>query len=196
MMFTLRNASINKTNTPKKPTLPKYASTLLNQANRFSQATRPSNVGQMSDLFQEFMASSEDKSISGWCEWYAEGHPDTIEKATQRLLSMIHGFRSVLNMIDEAMAYQWIEDLVITKTYEGLYVQTAILSSLAQQKGMNYRLATKQEEARGIDGYVGDTPYSIKPESYKLMDHLQDHIGVLMIYYSMDGDTLHVDVEE
>ena len=62
---------------------------------------------------------------------------------------------------------------------------------------MSYRLATPEEESQGIDGYVGDTPYSVKPDTYKAMkQHLAEEIGVKMIYYTKTKTGLKLEVEE
>lgn len=76
------------------------------------------------------------------------------------------------------MVREWVEDLVIVKTFNGLYVQKAILRKIAEMNGMNYRMATPEEESKGIDGYVGVIPYSIKPDTYKAMGRLSESIGV------------------
>lgn len=61
---------------------------------------------------------------------------------------------------------------------------------------MSYRLATPEEESKGIDGYVGDTAYSVKPVSYKNMTHLQEKIPVKMVYYVKTSDGLEIEIEE
>ena len=79
----------------------------------------------------------------------------------------MHNF--TIKLIDYEMVEQWVDDLVINKTFNGMYVQKAILAFLAEQTDQSYRLATPDEEAKGIDGYVGGTAYSIKPDTYKTM---------------------------
>ena len=63
-------------------------------------------------------------------------------------------------------------------------------------KGVKSRLATPQEESEGIDGYIGDVPVSIKPSTYKLMNHLQDKIDVKIILYEKKDDGVLVDGSE
>ena len=94
------------------------------------------------------------------------------------------------------MVEHWVEDLVIAKTFNGLYVQKAILASLASHQGTTYRLATPEEESVGIDGYVGNTPYSVKPDTYKTMKRLSETIEVKMIYYTKTKTGLTIEVEE
>ena len=49
--------------------------------------------------------------------------------------------------------------------------------------GCKARAARADEESQNIDGYVGDTPYSVKPESYKVMGDLPEAINVKTIFY-------------
>ena len=94
------------------------------------------------------------------------------------------------------MVTHWVEDLVICKTFNGMYVQKAILASLAEKKGSTFRLATPAEESIGIDGYVGETPYSVKPDTYKTMGRLSETIDVKMIYYTKTKTGLKIEVVE
>lgn len=66
----------------------------------------------------------------------------------------------------------------------------------AKRKGTTYRLATPDEESQGIDGYVGNKPYSIKPDTYKTMGRLSERIDVTMIYYTKTKTGLKIEVEE
>lgn len=64
------------------------------------------------------------------------------------------------------------------------------------KKGTTYRLANAIEESHGIDGYVGDVSYSIKPDTYKYMERLSEVIDVKMIYYTKTKTGLKIEVEE
>lgn len=81
------------------------------------------------------------------------------------------------------MVRKWIEELVVVKTYCGLKFQEAILRKIAEEKQSDYRLATPEEEAQGIDGFIGNSPVSIKPITYRIMNELPEHIDVPIIYY-------------
>lgn len=48
----------------------------------------------------------------------------------------------------------------------------------------------------GIDGFVDDTPYSIKPDSYKTMERLSERIEVKMIFYTKTKTGLTIEVED
>lgn len=179
MKIRIPNAEVQQLLSGKEPAYPKYATQIMNLANQNAQGTRPSVVGQMSDLIQEFDGSN----IADWETWYLERYPNAIDVATERVFAMVELLKKSIVQIDEKCVRQWLEDLVITKTYCGLKFQDAILQKVAAAKGQAYRLATPEEEAKGIDGYVGETPVSIKPVTYKIKNQLPEHIDYSMIYY-------------
>jgi hypothetical protein len=88
---------------------------------------------------------------------------------------MIEKFKEVINLIDKEMVKKWVEDLIFVKTAEGLIYQEAILKAIAGKEGKNWRLATKKEESKNIDGFIGDRPISIKPLSYLTKDQLPEN---------------------
>ncbi|MGK9477628.1 MjaI family restriction endonuclease [Melioribacter sp. OK-6-Me] len=166
------------------PDFEKYVAPLINLANQYAQGTRPKVVGQMSELIQEF----EGKTLSEWEKWYLEKKPDAIEIATEKILHKLEELKSTLNKIDRNMVEQWVRDLVIVKTFAGLRFQEAILKKGAEMKNADYRLAGPDEESRGIDGYIGDIPVSIKPNTYEVKTALPEHIDVkIIIYRKIDG---------
>lgn len=196
MYYTLKNENIQNYNGSERYTFPKYTSQLINWANQNAQGTRPVVVGQMSELFPAFMASTEEVTIENWRKWYIERYPNAIQRATDKIYIHVENLRKAIPLIDREMVMQWVEDLVIYKTFNGLYVQKAILASLAERKNEIYRLATPEEESKGIDGFVGDIPYSIKPDTYKTMGRLSEMIDVKMIYYKKTKTGLKIEVED
>ena len=195
MKFTIKNEELLSLNGTNPPHFPKYTSQLINLANQNAQGTRPVVVGQMSELFPEFMASGKEITIENWYNWYIERHPDALENATDKIYTQIQNLKNAISLIDREMIKHWVEDLIINKTFNGLYVQKAILATLAKLTGTSYRLANPDEEAIGIDGYVGNTPYSIKPDTYKTMNRLSETINVKMIYYTKPKTGIDVEIE-
>lgn len=197
MKYTLKNKNIESYNETPTHSFPKYTSQLINLANQNAQGTRPVVVGQLSELFSEFMASGEEITIENWQNWYIKRFPDAFEKATDKIYTQVQNLSEAILLIDREMVEDWVKDLVINKTFNGMYVQNAILSSLAERKGTNnYRLATRKEESAGIDGYVGGVAYSIKPDTYKTMNRLSENISVKMIYYTKTKTGLTIEVED
>lgn len=196
MKYTIKTDELIELNGGESVQFPKYTSQLMNWANQNAQGTRPKVVGQLSELFPEYQNEADHISLENWEDWYIQKHPDAIENAANKIFTQIENLKSAIQLIDYNMVKAWVQDLVIDKTYSGLYVQQAILSSLAERKGETYRLATPEEESVGIDGFVGNQPYSIKPATYKIMERLPEQINVNMIYYTKTKTGLTVEVEE
>lgn len=76
-----------------------------------------------------------------------------------------------------------VEELVIVKTFAGLKFQQAILKAVAVKYNLDYRLATPDEESKGIDGVIGQIAVSIKPVTYKTKLGLNEVIDVPIIFY-------------
>ena len=196
MNYTLKNERIEDYNQSDSYAFPKYTSQLINWANQNAQGTRPRVVGQMSELFPEFMSHTEHITLEYWKRFYLMQHPHAFEEATDKIYAQIENLREAIKLIDREMVEHWVEDLIINKTFNGLYFQKAILASLAELKGTTYRLANPEEEAKGIDGFVGTTPYSVKPDTYKTMGRLSEVIDVKMIYYTKTKTGLKIEVED
>jgi hypothetical protein len=171
------------------PEFPKYVAPLINLANQYAQGTRPKVVGQMSELIQQF----EGKNLPEWEKWYLEKNPSAIRNATEKIIQKLKELKNSLEKIDRTMVEQWVKDLVIVKTFAGLRFQEAILKKGAQIKGTNYRLAEPDEESKGIDGYIGDIPVSIKPHTYEVKAALPEHIDIKIVYYKKVDDGIEVD---
>ena len=191
MKIKIPNAEVQHLLTEKEVNFPKYTTQLMNLANSNAQGTRPKIVGQMSDLIQEF----EGKTFEEWAVWYQERYPDAIEKATDKVFEMIETFKKSIELIDKELIREWVEDLVLNKTFAGLNFQEAILKKVAEIKETTYKFSTKQEESKGIDGYIDALPVSIKPITYKIQNHLLENINVNMIFYDKKKDGLVVEFD-
>lgn len=196
MKFTIKNKEIEAANDSRSYQFPKYTSQLMNWANQNAQGTRPKVVGQMSELFPEFLSSGEEITVENWEKWYLDRFPDAFAVATDKIYAQVQNLQEALPRIDKEMVRAFVKDLIINKTFNGLYFQKAILAFLADQWHTSYRLAAPVEEAVGIDGYVGGTPYSIKPDTYKTMGRLSESIEVKMIFYNKTKTGLTIEVEE
>jgi len=174
------------------PEFPKYAAPIINLANQYAQGTRPRIVGQMTELIQQFTG----KSLSEWEKWYSEQKPDAINNATEKILQMLKNLKNSMNKIDQSIVEQWVRDLVIVKTFVGLRFQEAILKKGAYIKGTGYRLSEPDEESKGVDGYIGDVPVSIKPHTYKAKAALPEQIDIKIIYYRKIDKGIEVDYVE
>lgn len=188
----ISNDEISQINNTGGQDFPKYTTQLMNLANQNAQGTRPRVVGQLSELFPEYLNSTETPSVEGWREWYIKRYPDAIETATKKIVEQVMHLKAALPLIDEDMVRNWVEDLVINKTFNGLYYQKAILKAISEREQLPYRLATIYEEAQGIDGYVGDVAYSIKPDTYQYMNRLNESITVKIVTYTKQKNGISI----
>lgn len=195
MKLTIKNEELLELNESSTPQFPKYTSQLINLANQNAQGTRPKVVGQLSELFQEYQKNTDEISIDTWKKWYLSKYPKAIEYATNRIYEQIQNLKNAITLIDRNMIQKWVEDLIITKTYNGLYIQKAILSKIAKIKQKDFRLAKTEEEAIGIDGYIDNVPYSIKPDTYKTMSRLSESIEVKIIYYTKTKSGIEIEFD-
>jgi len=168
---------------------PKYTTQIMNLANSNAQGTRPKVVGQMSDLIEEF----DGDDLSDWGKWYKNRKPTAINDATEKVFQMVEQLKVAITQIDKPMIARWVEDLVISKTYTGLRFQKAILTKIAEIKKTTYKPSTPEEESKGVDGYIGETPVSVKAITYKSKEvFLSEDIKVEMIYYDKKKDGINV----
>jgi hypothetical protein len=171
---------------------PKYTTQIINLANQNAQGTRPRVVGQLSEL----IVKCPHKEYTKWKEWYLQQQPKAIDDATKKIFSMVEELKKAINQIDEKMVKKWVEDLVIDKTFIGLKFQEGILKRIAKLKNVSYRLANPNEESKGIDGFIGNIPFSIKPITYKTKNMLNEKIEVKIIYYEKKKDGIIIDISE
>lgn len=158
---------------------PKYTTQIINLGNQNSQGTRPKVVGQMSELVFECPYKTQKE----WEEWYLERYPDAIENATDKAYEGVMNLKEAIDKINRDMVKAWVTDLVLVKSRIGITYQKIILKYLANEKNTNYRLATPEEEKIGIDGFIGDKPVQIKPETFIEKGLIQFETEYDIIYY-------------
>ena len=166
---------------------PKYTTQLLNPANRFAQSTRDDVVGNMNELSKEFREKHPEGTFEDWVNFYFEEYDGEkrIKDATEKMYPMVEKMKEAFEQVDREMTQDFVRDLVLFKTYEGFDIQEVILRKLGDKFDAATRRATAEEEREGIDGYIGDQPVQVKPETYK--DNLQDDIGVPIVYRDVNA---------
>jgi len=192
MEFKISNNELKELLIKKSKEFPKYTSGFINMANRYSQGTRPKVVGQLSELIKECPYNTYEE----WRKWYLEREPDAIDNATKIIAQMMDKLKDSIKKIDNNLIKEWVEDLVLIKTFIGLKFQEAILKKVASNMGKDYRLSTPDEESHGIDGFIGNVPISIKPVTYKAKPELIEHIDAKIIFYEKVTDGVKVDTSQ
>ena len=185
--FKISNVEVAGLSNAPQYKFPKYVTQVINLVNSNAGGTRPKVVGQMSELIKEF----DGKSIDEWIEWYTERYPNAVNDATDKIWNMYETMKAAFNAITKDMVENWVKDLVYGKTYCGLRFQTA--TAIASQMGKEWREANPDEEAQGIDGFIGDKPIQIKSSTYKFEAHLLESIKVPIVYYDKKKDGINIE---
>ena len=192
MKLKIPHSEVQELLSGKTYSYPKYTTQIMNLANQNAQGTRAKIVGQMSDLIQEFKGTT----LSEWKKWYLESHPDAIDNATEKVYAMVTLFKEAILKIDKETVREWIEELVVVKTFSGLKFQEAILKKISLHFKKPYRLAKPDEESKGIDGFIGDKPISIKPMTYKTKMGLNEVISVPIVFYDKKKSEIVIEFDE
>ena len=187
----MKNSEVEQLSNASHYDFPKYTTQIINLVNSNAQGTRPDVVGQMSELIQEF----DGNSLQEWIEWYSAKQPNAVEAATEKIYAKFLEMKSAVDAVNKEMIRAWVEDLVHTKTYCGLKFQSAIIAFLAGKLNSTWRLATVAEEAKGIDGFIGETPIQIKSATYKLEARLSENIEVPIVYYDKKKDGINIEYD-
>ena len=187
----ISNEEIKELINIEKIDFPKYTTQIVNLANQNAQWTRPKVVWQMSDLIQEFPWNK----FEDWKDWYLEKNPEAIKNATDKIVDMITNLKNAFDKIDNDLIKNWVEDLVIVKTFIWLKFQEAILKKISIKLNSTYKLANIEEEAKWIDWYIWNTSVSIKPNTYKTKNSLNETINVKVIYYEKKKDGISIEFD-
>jgi len=167
---------------------PKHVSSVLNVLNQHTQATRPRNVGQITELAYSFSDTHVIKTRDAWVRFYNQQMPGAIDRAVEKISTEAAQFN-----IDSRYVRIWVEDLIYDKSYQGLLFQEVILNQLAKLENKPFKRSTRQEEKSGVDGWIGNDPVSVKPSSYKATSAMKhENIAIRMIFYKKDKAGLKV----
>jgi len=138
----------------------------INTACGQSMATISSKVGKIHGMFRgkKFRSLSEYKKI------YLSKFPNAIDNAVNDILMDFKRFGLSAKKRNEYKAYVefFVENLIINQSYTGLKIQEAILIKMSEIMGEDYIWGTDREDSSGVDGFVGDIPFSIKSKSSKM----------------------------
>ncbi len=192
MRFTIKKELVKKALNIPEIEFPKYTSQIINLAGSNSKATNPKTVGQMSDLTVESGA----RTIKEWREFYTHKKPGKHKIAADKIEDMIRNLREAMEYINREMIDKWVDDLLINKTFYGFLNQGAILEHMSKRLNLTLTQAKPEDEAIGIDGYLGGWPVSVKPDSYKNKAALQEGIQCPIIYYEKTSYGIRVDASE
>jgi hypothetical protein len=141
---------------------PDLTSDLINLANHLSKATTRKKLGNPTLAIEEF----EGKTFEEWAYFYDQKRPGALDTASQEIYSAIEKLRKALELVDEDLVRHWVEEAVLKRTYAAWRIQETILRHIAKLQGKPFRQADAQESEAGIDGFIDECPFSVRPVSH------------------------------
>ncbi|MDP2425393.1 MAG: MjaI family restriction endonuclease, partial [bacterium] len=118
-----------------------------------------------------------------------------VKDSVQKTTAMIQGFKAAINSIDSALIKEWVEDLLYDKTFYGFNLESTIKLFFID-KGLTVQNATAGDESKNIDLYVNGKPYQIKPKSLEHKQSIKSYIGIPIIYYYKEENSLVIDCDD
>jgi hypothetical protein len=159
-----QNVSIRKILKKKDIGYPTYYYGLINTANKTTGATRSCNVGKMHSLIKEL----NPKSLPDWKRKHSKLYPDAFSIVRGKILSYLSSIGIQDSVIQEEYSFyvdEFINNLLFEQTYSGLKIQEIIIRKVSSMMRKSYHWSAGSDDSKGIDGYIGDIPVSIKPKS-------------------------------
>lgn len=173
---------------------------VLNFSFNAARANQCNVLGSLKSATTEFKSEKcGDKSLLAWARFYNREYngKERILNSTQMTKDYMIRVRDALNELtsDEEVFNEtvknYVKQVVYSDTYSGLLCEKAILEDIAKRKNTtNWRLSTEEEERLGIDGYVDDIPYQVKPRSFRDNDFYISKVNGILVRYSVNNDTI------
>ncbi len=141
---------------------PEFTGELIQLANRKANGTSRKVIGKTAEMIDRF----DGRSYKEWEDWYEAERPGAIDQTTDKILETVEKMARVLEKLDRDMIRKWVLESVLKKTYAASRVQEVVLIKIAGIKNEPCRLPDEAEQEAGIDGFIGDQAFRIRPVSH------------------------------
>lgn len=141
---------------------PDLTSDLISLANHLSKATTRKKLGNPALVIEEF----EGKTFEEWERFYEQKRPGALDTASQEIYNAIEKLRNALALVDKELVWHWVEEAVLKRTYATWRIQETVLRHIAKLQNKPFRQADDQESETGIDGFIDERPFSVRPVSH------------------------------
>jgi len=61
--------------------------------------------------------------------------------------------------------------LMVERGYVGIFAEKVAIENVARELKRDFEFSTKEQDASGIDGFIGGTPVQVKPEGHAFSQH-------------------------
>ena len=167
---------------------PEFAGELIQLANRKAHGTQRKIMGKTVEMIERF----DGKSYEEWRDWYEAERPGAIDQATDKIFDTLKKMAQVFEKLDRTMVRKWVLESVLKKAYAASRIQEVVLKKIAVIKKEPCRLSDKAEQDEGIDGFIGDRAYRIRPVSHYFKPPVEPPADCETIYFEKSKDGLKV----
>lgn len=159
---------------------PKYLYNHINASNLQRRATIPSKVGKV----HQFYEIRKFRTMGEWKKYHEKNFPGSLKRAEAEIIEDLRSVGVSASYLKKWRPFikAFVEELVIKHTFRGLKIQEAILIKISEMLGQEYRWSDASTDSKGIDGFVGDIPISIKPNTCAF----KKPAGVKRVYYKIN----------
>lgn len=158
---------------------PDLTSELISLANHLSKATTRKKLGNPASVIEKF----EGKTFEDWERFYEETCPGALDTASREIYSALGKLREALALVDEELVRHWVEEAVLKRTYAAWRIQETILRHIAKRQGKPFRQADDRESEAGIDGFIDERPFSVRPVSYYFKGPPEEQDALVDVVY-------------
>lgn len=178
---------------------PRYTTKIMNLACHTSQATNRSSVGSLDEILEEFEAEHPDGTFEDWVEYYNKRYNGEVkvQRAAKKTYDMVENMREAIDLITYDMVEQWVEDLILYKSYMGFDAREVIIPKLGRELQVSSRLAGPEEMAEGISGYLGEQPICLRSTKHDKGPAMYEDTDIPVVYYEeTDSGGYRVEMKE
>lgn len=164
---------------------PKYTTQLLNIAGQNCKAFDVKKVGSAKETWLEMRGQGIPGTLENWTNFYmSKPFASNIPGQAQKLFEMIQKMQ--IGSVTYDMCEDYIKEVIFNKTHMGMGGEEMALQAVAAYYEVDLRFSNAEEEAQGIDGWIGDKPAQVKPHDSVFKGHVHNHPDkdrVLLVTY-------------
>lgn len=144
---------------------PPYSSSIFNLISQTGHATRPSNVGAMSEIVPKFIEEFVEKehknpNAKDWSDYYLKNYIEEYNKGLEILKRFVDSYKELFQKIiddeDHELAKAWYDKFLLQQNFMGFQYEITVFKFLTTYKRFAknpfvVRKSTTAEESKNID---------------------------------------------
>jgi uncharacterized protein YukE len=167
---------------------PEFTGELIQLANRKANGTQRKIMGKTAEMIERFGG----KSYEEWRDWYETERPGAVDQATDKIFDTVKKMARAMEKLDRELVRKWVLESVLKKTYAASRIQEVVLKKIACIKKDSCRLSDEAEQDAGIDGFIGNRAYRIRPVSHYFKPPVEPPADCETVYFEKGKDGLKV----